>query len=161
MPDTGEAEKLNGETEAPEPETDQERGTYNNKELPSSTYSKRGRWWPRLRDTGLSAEWLRGRLPAIPSLDNSDRGSTPPASRSSRPSWMTGLLSTGSFVGCVIAGPIMERIGRKSPSCSSLGDHSLGFIITLAIFRNLIYARRFMNGVGQRAWCWPLCPSTS
>ena len=83
-------------------------------------------------------------------------------------SWITGLLSIGCFVGCVLAGPVMERLGRRSVgslfSCSCLislfcsrptlmfvasGLYALGFIlIALATTAEIIFAGRFLNGAG-------------
>jgi len=156
MPDTGEAEKLNGETEAPEPETDLRTWHLNNQELPSSAYSKKKQVVATLCVTLgclLNGSVIGYTSPAIPSLlDNSTMTvwSTPSRITFQQASWMTGLLSIGSFVGCVIAGPIMERIGRKKSLMFVAGGfYSLGFIlITLASHAEFIYAGRFMNGAG-------------
>ena len=54
--------------------------------------------------------------PAIPSVMNSNGtdlyGNSFQLS-SQQASWITSILSLGCFFGCVIAGPIMEKIGRK------------------------------------------------
>ena len=60
-------------------------------------------------------------------------------------SWITGLLSIGCFIGCVMAGPIMERIGRrKTLMFVASGFYAGGFIfITLASSAELIYTGRY------------------
>ena len=151
MPETGEAEKLNGETEAaPEPETDLRTWHLNNQDVPSSAYSKKKQVVATLCVTLgclLNGSVIGYTSPAIPSLlDNSTMTvwSTPSRITFQQASWMTGLLSIGSFVGCVIAGPIMERIGRKKSLMFVAGGfYSLGFIlITLASHAEFIYAGR-------------------
>ena len=85
--------------------------------------------------------------PAIPSMINSNTsnvwgGNTPVSFQQT--SWVTGILSIGCFIGCVIAGPIMERIGRKkSLMLVAGGFYALGFIlISLASHAEFIYAGR-------------------
>jgi len=90
--------------------------------------------------------------PAIPSLTNN--GTSIWGSQTSvdiqQASWITGLLSIGCFIGCVMAGPIMERIGRRRTLMFvASGFYAGGFLlITLAGSAELIYTGRFMNGVG-------------
>ena len=68
--------------------------------------------------------------PAIPSLMNpegTDLYGNPFTLDSQQASWITGILSLGCFFGCIVAGPIMEKIGRKktllffTSSCFLLG----------------------------------------
>jgi len=63
-------------------------------------------------------------------------------------SWITSILSIGCFTGCLLAGPIMEKFGRKRTLLFvSLGSYALGFIfIFLAVNDILIYIGRFLNG---------------
>ena len=54
--------------------------------------------------------------PAIPSVmdpKGTDLYGNPFTLTSQQASWITGILSLGCFAGCIIAGPIMEKIGRK------------------------------------------------
>ncbi|TRY75883.1 hypothetical protein TCAL_09755 [Tigriopus californicus] len=65
-------------------------------------------------------------------------------------SWITGVLSIGSFIGGLIGGPFMERIGRRRmmmlPTALSF---LLGYvIIALANNKYLVYTGRVINGIG-------------
>ena len=150
MPETGEAEKLNGETEAPEPETDLRTWHLNNQDITSSPYSKRKQILATVCVTLvclLNGSVIGYTSPAIPSLLNNNTLTVwgyQSQVTFQQASWMTGLLSIGSFVGCVIAGPIMERIGRKKTLMIVAGGfYSLGFIlICLASQAEFIYAGR-------------------
>ena len=56
--------------------------------------------------------------PAIPSVmgttgNGTDLWGNPFKLDSQQASWITSILSLGCFFGCIIAGPIMEKIGRK------------------------------------------------
>ena len=53
--------------------------------------------------------------PAIPSVmtNGTDLYGNPFMLDGQQASWITGILSLGCFFGCIIAGPIMEKIGRK------------------------------------------------
>ena len=55
--------------------------------------------------------------PAIPSLMDAKNGQDLYGNSfsitSQQASWVTGILSLGCFFGCILAGPIMEKIGRK------------------------------------------------
>jgi len=90
--------------------------------------------------------------PAIPSLVNNGTSiwGKDTSMDLQQASWMTGLLSIGCFVGCVMAGPIMERVGRRR--CLMFvasGFYAGGFLlISLAGTAELIYSGRFLNGVG-------------
>lgn len=65
-------------------------------------------------------------------------------------SWITGVLSIGSFIGGLIGGPFMERIGRRrmmmlpTALCFILGY----LIIALASNKYFIYTGRVINGIG-------------
>ena len=84
--------------------------------------------------------------PAIPSLVNN--GTSIWGRETSldlqQASWITGLLSIGCFIGCVMAGPIMERIGRRRTLMFvASGFYAGGFLlITLASSAELIYSGR-------------------
>lgn len=128
----------------------------NNQDVPSTAYSKRKQVLAALcATTGclLNGSVIGYTSPAIPSL--LDRNNTTIWGHSmdttfQQASWMTGLLSIGCFVGCVMAGPIMERIGRKKSLMFVAGGfYILGFLlIGLASRVELLYAGRFMNGAG-------------
>eukprot|EP00088_Acartia_fossae_P042411 TRINITY_DN4453_c0_g1_i1.p1 TRINITY_DN4453_c0_g1~~TRINITY_DN4453_c0_g1_i1.p1 ORF type:complete len:535 (+),score=63.50 TRINITY_DN4453_c0_g1_i1:43-1647(+) len=64
-------------------------------------------------------------------------------------SWITSILSFGCFVGCLAAGPFMEKLGRKKTLVwGSLTTYILGFaFIFLAPSAEVIYVGRFLNGV--------------
>jgi len=65
-------------------------------------------------------------------------------------SWITGLLSIGCFVGCIVAGPCMERFGRRiTLMIVTSSAYLLGFIfILLASNVALIFIGRFLTGMG-------------
>jgi len=152
---TGETEKLNTQ-EGEEPETDLRTWHLNNQDITSSPYSKRKQILATVCVTLgclLNGSVIGYTSPAIPSLLNNNTLTVwgyQSQVTFQQASWMTGLLSIGSFVGCVIAGPIMERIGRKKTLMIVAGGfYSLGFIlICLASQAEFIYAGRFMNGAG-------------
>jgi len=89
--------------------------------------------------------------PAIPSLRN---GTTVFGGKINlsyqEASWMTGLLSLGCFFGCVLAGPIMERLGRRlTLMLVASGSYASGFLfIIVAQSAELLYFGRFCNGIG-------------
>ena len=147
----GEGDKLNTEGEPdPEPETDLRTWHLNNQDTPSSAHSKRKQVLATACVTLgclLNGSVIGYTSPAIPSLlDNNSTSVWGGRSRTTlqQASWMTGLLSIGSFVGCVVAGPVMERIGRKKSLMFVAGGfYSLGFIlISLASHAEFIYAGR-------------------
>lgn len=91
--------------------------------------------------------------PAIPSLMNpegTDLYGNPFTLDSQQASWITGILSLGCFFGCIVAGPIMEKIGRKktllffTSSCFLLGYLAIFMANTVS----LIYIGRFLGGMG-------------
>lgn len=91
--------------------------------------------------------------PALPSLADPGGGSfwgPPLLLQDQEASWITSLLSIGCFVGCVMAGPLMERIGRKkSLMLVAMGNYAVGFTcILLADRAEFIYVGRFLNGMG-------------
>ena len=146
----GEADKLNTEGEpGPEPETDLRTWHLNNQDTPSSAHSKRKQVLATACVTLgclLNGSVIGYTSPAIPSLLSNGTTVWGGSSRTTlqQASWMTGLLSIGSFVGCVVAGPVMERIGRKKALMFVAGGfYSLGFIlISLASHAEFIYAGR-------------------
>jgi len=89
--------------------------------------------------------------PAIPSLLNSTTvyGDRMTISYQEA-SWTTGLLSLGCFFGCILAGPTMERLGRRlTLMIVAAGSYAAGFLfIVLAQGAELLYVGRFFNGVG-------------
>ena len=149
MAEEGESEKLNNQ-ESQETETDLRTWHLNNQDIPSSSYSKRKQVLATSCVTLgclLNGAVIGYTSPAIPSMINNSTGnvwgsSTPVSFQQT--SWVTGILSIGCFVGCVIAGPIMERIGRKkSLMLVAGGFYALGFIlISLASHAEFIYAGR-------------------
>ena len=150
----GEAEKLNteegGGQGGAEPETDLRTWHLNNQDITSNSYSKKKQVLATFCVTLgclLNGSVIGYTSPAIPSLlDNSTLTVWGYQNQVTfqQSSWITGLLSIGSFVGCVIAGPIMERIGRKKTLMFVAGGfYSLGFILVcLASQAELIYAGR-------------------
>ena len=152
MPE-GESEKLNTEEgggQGAEPETDLRTWHLNNQDITSSSYSKKKQVLATFCVTLgclLNGSVIGYPSPAIPSLlDNSTLTVWGYQNQVTfqQSSWITGLLSIGCFVGCVIAGPIMERIGRKKTLMFVAGGfYSLGFILVcLASQAELIYAGR-------------------
>ena len=150
MTEEGESEKLHNQESQPEAETDLRTWHLNNQDIPSSSYSKKKQILATLCVTLgclLNGSVIGYTSPAIPSLINNNTSNVwGHNTRVSfqQTSWVTGILSIGCFVGCVIAGPIMERIGRKkSLMLVSGGFYALGFIlITLASQAEFIYAGR-------------------
>ena len=149
MAEEGESDKLNN-PESQETETDLRTWHLNNQDIPSSPYSKRKQVLATFCVTLgclLNGAVIGYTSPAIPSMINNTTsnvwGSNTPVSFQ-QTSWVTGILSIGCFIGCVIAGPIMERIGRKkSLMLVAGGFYALGFIlISLASHAEFIYAGR-------------------
>ena len=149
MAEEGESDKLNNQ-ESQETETDLRTWHLNNQDIPSSPYSKRKQVLATFCVTLgclLNGAVIGYTSPAIPSMINNTTsnvwGSNTPVSFQ-QTSWVTGILSIGCFIGCVIAGPIMERIGRKkSLMLVAGGFYALGFIlISLASHAEFIYAGR-------------------
>ena len=137
-------------------ETDLRSWHINNQDITSTGYSKRKQVMATLCATMgclLNGSVIGYTGPAIPSLlstnSSSVWGTLPPVSFQEA-SWLTGLLSIGCFVGCVMAGPVMEKIGRKKSLMFVAGGlYILGFLlISLASRVELLYAGRFMNGAG-------------
>lgn len=132
-----------------EQDTDLRTWHINNQDIPSSPYSKRKQVVAALcATTGclLNGSVIGYTSPAIPSLLNNSTnvwGHTTEVTFQ-QASWMTGLLSIGCFIGCVMAGPIMERIGRKKSLMFVAGGfYILGFLlIGLASRVELLYAGR-------------------
>ena len=128
----------------------------NNQDIPSSAYSKRKQVVATLCATMgclLNGSVIGYTGPAIPSLLSANSSSVWGNATQvtfQEASWLTGLLSIGCFVGCVMAGPVMERIGRKKSLMFVAGGfYILGFLlISLASRVELLYAGRFMNGAG-------------
>ena len=128
----------------------------NNQDITSTAYSKRKQVMATLCATMgclLNGSVIGYTGPAIPSLLSTNSTSvwgneTPVTFQEA--SWLTGLLSIGCFVGCVMAGPVMEKIGRKKSLMFVAGGfYILGFLlISLASRVELLYAGRFMNGAG-------------
>jgi len=151
----GEGEEERSRLQA-EPDTDLRTWHLNNQDIPSSAYSKRKQVLATLCATSgclLNGSVIGYTSPAIPSLlDNSTNNVWGHYTEITfqQTSWMTGLLSIGCFVGCVMAGPIMERIGRKKSLMFVAGGfYILGFLLLgLASRVELLYAGRFMNGAG-------------
>jgi len=147
-----ERRRLQGEEE----ETDLRTWHINNQDIPSTAYSKRKQVLAALCATMgclLNGSVIGYTGPAIPSLLSTNStsvwGNTTPVTFQEA-SWLTGLLSIGCFVGCVMAGPVMEKIGRKKSLMFVAGGfYILGFLlISLASRVELLYAGRFMNGAG-------------
>ena len=88
--------------------------------------------------------------PAIPTLMNKNGTDLYGNSfyiSSQQASWITGILSLGCFFGCILAGPIMEKVGRKK---TLLYFTSLWFflgylLIFLANHIALIYMGRYVH----------------
>jgi len=128
----------------------------NNQDVTSSTYSKKKQVFATFCATLgclLNGSVIGYTSPAIPSLISSN--STTIWGHESnidiqQASWITGLLSIGCFLGCIIAGPIMERIGRRRTLMFVASSFYAGgfLLITLAGYAEMIYAGRFMNGMG-------------
>jgi len=128
----------------------------NTQDIQSTPYSKKKQVFATFCATLgclLNGSVIGYTSPAIPSLVNN--GTTSIWGRNTsvdyqQASWITGLLSIGCFVGCVMAGPIMERIGRRRTLMFiASGFYAGGFLfITLAGSAELIYCGRFLNGVG-------------
>ena len=133
-----------------EPETDMRTCHINNQDIPSSAYSKRKQVLAALCATSgclLNGSVIGYTGPAIPSLLNNSTNNVWGQHTEitfQQSSWMTGLLSIGCFVGCVMAGPIMERIGRKKSLMFVAGGfYILGFLLLgLASRVELLYAGR-------------------
>lgn len=91
--------------------------------------------------------------PAIPSLMN-PAGTDLYGNRFTltyqQASWITGLLSLGCFFGCIIAGPIMEKLGRKKTLLyiTSTWFFAGYMCIFLASHVAWIYVGRFLCGMG-------------
>eukprot|EP00092_Neocalanus_flemingeri_P029051 GFUD01031537.1.p1 GENE.GFUD01031537.1~~GFUD01031537.1.p1 ORF type:complete len:528 (-),score=96.95 GFUD01031537.1:115-1698(-) len=128
---------------------------HNTQDITSTPYSKKKQVFATFCATLgclLNGAVIGYTSPAIPSLVNN--GTSIWGRETSvdyqQASWITGLLSIGCFVGCVMAGPIMERIGRRRTLMFvASGFYAGGFLlITLASTAELIYSGRFMNGVG-------------
>lgn len=130
----------------------------NYQEIKSSTYSKKKQVLATFCATLgclLNGSVIGYTSPAIPSLRN---GTTVWASHEQgamalnyqQASWITGLLSLGCFVGCILAGPVMERLGRrKTLMFVASGAYAGGFIlIVLANGAEMVYTGRFLNGLG-------------
>ena len=128
----------------------------NNQDIPSTAYSKRKQVLAALCATMgclLNGSVIGYTGPAIPSLLSTNSSSVWGGTTRitfQEASWLTGLLSIGCFVGCVMAGPVMEKIGRKKSLMFVAGGfYILGFLlISLATRVELLYAGRFMNGAG-------------
>lgn len=136
-------------------ESDRKTWHVNNQDIVSSPYSKKKQVFATFCATLgclLNGSVIGYTSPAIPSLVNN--GTSIWGRETSldlqQASWITGLLSIGCFVGCVMAGPIMERIGRRRTLMFvASGFYAGGFLlITLASSAELIYSGRFMNGIG-------------
>lgn len=136
-------------------ESDRRTWHVNNQDIVSSPYSKKKQVFATFCATLgclLNGSVIGYTSPAIPSMVNN--GTSIWGRETSldlqQASWITGLLSIGCFVGCVMAGPIMERIGRRRTLMFvASGFYAGGFLlITLASSAELIYSGRFMNGVG-------------
>jgi len=106
--------------------------------------------------------------PAIPSLMNqTDTGgytiwNSPIKLTPSDASWITGLLSIGCFVGCITAGPVMEKFGRRITLLgftSSLYFTGFAFIL-LGENAAMVFLGRFLDGMGLGLY-WPLLQFTS
>jgi len=128
---------------------------HNTQEITSTPYSKKKQVFATFCATLgclLNGSVIGYTSPAIPSLVSNGTNIWGGDSKlgMQEASWITGLLSIGCFIGCVMAGPIMERIGRrKTLMFVASGFYAGGFIfITLASSAELIYTGRFMNGVG-------------
>lgn len=92
--------------------------------------------------------------PAIPSLMNpkgTDLYGNSLVVNSQQVSWITGIMSLGCFLGCLIAGPISEKIGRKSALlyCTATSFFLGYLLIFLANHVALIYIGRLVGGVGM------------
>jgi len=124
-------------------------------DIVSSPYSKKKQVFATLCATLgclLNGSVIGYTSPAIPSLVNNGTNIWGGEAEldMQQASWITGLLSIGCFTGCVMAGPVMERIGRrKTLMFVASGFYAGGFLlITLAASAELVYTGRFMNGVG-------------
>jgi len=92
--------------------------------------------------TGPALPSLLGKTPSIYNLDLDVNWQ--------EASWITGILSIGCFVGCLSAGPVMEKLGRKRTllwvACST---YIMGFAFIFgAPDVNVLYIGRFLNGFG-------------
>ncbi|XP_023346118.1 facilitated trehalose transporter Tret1-2 homolog [Eurytemora carolleeae] len=128
---------------------------YSTKDISSSPYSKK-------KQTIATACATLGCLlngcvigftsPALPSLltGSPDIYGNPVPLELQQSSWIASILSIGCFIGCIMAGPIMEKIGRKQTLlwvCTV--NYALGFILILVANNTIfIYIGRFLNGVG-------------
>jgi len=142
-------------TGGPQDNSDLRTWHLNTQEIVSSPYSKKKQVFATFCATLgclLNGSVIGYTSPAIPSLVNNGTNIWGGEAKlgMQEASWITGLLSIGCFIGCVMAGPIMERIGRrKTLMFVASGFYAGGFIfITLASSAELIYTGRFMNGVG-------------
>jgi len=130
----------------------------NNPDIKSSAYSKRKQVLATFCATLgclLNGSVIGYTSPAIPSLTNGTTVWDPTnigaiALDYQQASWLTSLLSIGCFIGCVMAGPIMEKLGRRRTLMwVASGSYGLGFLlIVLANGAEMVYTGRFINGVG-------------
>ncbi|XP_023323693.1 facilitated trehalose transporter Tret1-like [Eurytemora carolleeae] len=117
---------------------------YSTKDISSSPYSKK-------KQTIATACATLGCLlngcvigftsPALPSLltGSPDIYGNPVPLELQQSSWIASILSIGCFIGCIMAGPIMEKIGRKQTLlwvCTV--NYALGFILIL-VANNTIF----------------------
>ena len=92
--------------------------------------------------------------PAIPSLMNQNGTDLYGNSfwvNDQQVSWITGIMSIGCLLGCLIAGPISEKIGRKSALlyCTATSFFLGYLLIFLANHVALIYIGRTICGMGM------------
>lgn len=90
--------------------------------------------------------------PALPSLFKNESSTIYSSSlriNLQQASWITSVLSIGCFVGCLIAGSVMEKMGRKKTLVwGSCATYITGFAaIFLAPDTIVIYIGRFLNGL--------------
>jgi len=126
-------------------------------EITSSAYSKRKQVLATLCATLgclLNGAVIGYSSPALPSLlpphNTTDLWGGSTTLDLQECSWVASLLSVGCFLGCLLAGPVMERIGRKRTlMLVSSASYAIGFLAILtARSALLINLGRFMNGVG-------------
>lgn len=101
---------------------------------------------------GTNIGWTSPMIPQLLSSNSSLQVS------SSDAGWITSFLMLGAFPGCILAGLIVDKIGRKTSLLLANIPLLLGWILVLIAWKPyILFIARFISGIGMGS-VYVLCP---